>query len=250
MGMGQNPFFWIFWGIIIHQPAVLGYLGQQGFDTYSLSILQSDGYINLLIVAKFGFNPNAAKNSSIQKSVTWFWVNTLCCRVQTCSNPRNALEMWRTLLLSCLVFICIHPFPFTLCLKPDSRTPLNHFGLNNSPSQNSNYCNSCRFIHQLYSFVASIPILVADSLSCLFNSHFPNLRVPPNHPSHETLWVLKTMVKMGPTSQDLSAVQGLLLFEGGRWVWPGIREGFQRRVALPTAGEAPPWSIIGWWNMT
>ena len=96
--------------------------------------------------------------------------------------------MWRTLLLSCLVFICIHPFPFTLCLKPDSRTPLNHFGLNNSPSQNSNYCNSCRFIHQLYSFVASIPILVAESLSCLFNSHFPNLRVPPNHPSHETLW--------------------------------------------------------------
>lgn len=42
----------------------------------------------------------------------------------------------------------------------------------------------------------------------------------------------------GVPVQDLSAVQGLLLlFEGGRWVWPGIREGFQRRVALPTAGE-------------
>lgn len=38
----------------------------------------------------------------------------------------------------------------------------------------------------------------------------------------------------GVPVQDPSAVQGLLLlFEGGRWVWPGIRENFQRRVALP-----------------
>lgn len=37
----------------------------------------------------------------------------------------------------------------------------------------------------------------------------------------------------GATVQRAEQLEGLLLiFEGGRWVWPGIREGFTRRLAL------------------
>lgn len=34
--------------------------------------------------------------------------------------------------------------------------------------------------------------------------------------------------------QDLEDLDGLLLlFEGGRWIWPGVREGFRRTLRLP-----------------
>lgn len=34
--------------------------------------------------------------------------------------------------------------------------------------------------------------------------------------------------------QDLKDLDGLLLlFEGGRWIWPGVREGFRRTLRLP-----------------